>query len=249
MLNSYFANFITEAYIINDPKLQNRSWHIYSVMPKCSPPFVKGQRGEIIVEMCMTGLDREKAAVFYKKSRDENDSIRDTTKLSGIVDIISSHMICDFEFDLCGYSMNGIDGLAYSTVHVNLEDGFSYASYEFMGLDLETIKFEPLVKRLLSCFRPKEFSIAITCTGEVPVWFMGVADVEGYASQYIVKQELPGGGCVVYRTYSSVDERCMVCIPTKLTMQQQCWEAAKEEKEEQEVAGSGAVVCQCISSA
>ncbi|TYI79236.1 hypothetical protein E1A91_D05G008800v1 [Gossypium mustelinum] len=249
MLNGYFTDFITEAYIIGNPKLQNRSWHIYSAVPKSSPPFVEDQRAEITLEMCMTGLNREKAGVFYKKSGDENHSAREMTKLSGIADIIPSHVICDFEFDPCGYSMNGIDGLAYSTVHVTPEDGFSYASYEFMGLDLETIKLEPLVKRVLTCFGPKEFSVAITCNGGVPVWFMEVADVEGYISQYTVKQELPGGGCVVYRTYSSVGERCMVRIPTKLTMQQRCWEAAAEEEEEQEVAGGGAVVCQCISSA
>lgn len=213
MLNGYFTDFITEAYIIGNPKLQNRSRHIYSAVPKSSPPFVEDQRAEITLEMCMTGLNREKAGVFYKKSGDENHSAREMTKLSGIADIIPSHVICDFEFDPCGYSMNGIDGLAYSTVHVTPEDGFSYASYEFMGLDLETIKLEPLVKRVLTCFGPKEFSVAITCNGGVPVWFMEVADVEGYTSQYTVKQELPGGGCVVYRTYSSVGERCMVRIP------------------------------------
>ncbi|KAE8713982.1 S-adenosylmethionine decarboxylase proenzyme [Hibiscus syriacus] len=198
--------------------------------------------GEITLEMCMTGLDREKACVFYNNSGNENRSAREMTKLSGIADIMPSHMICDYEFDPCGYSMNGIEELAYSTVHVTPEDGFSYASYEAMGLDLETVKLEPLVKRVLTCFGPKELSVAITCRGGVWIWAMECVDIEGYKCQYAVKQELPGGGCVVYRTYSSVGERCTVRIPTKLNMQQRCWEAAAVEVEEEEVVGGAVVV-------
>ncbi|GMI92863.1 S-adenosylmethionine decarboxylase [Hibiscus trionum] len=247
-LNEYFSDFVTEAYIIGDPNLQTRSWHVYSAVAKCSQPLMEDQRGDITVELCMTGLDRVKAGMFYNNSGDENRSAREMTKRSGIAEIMPSHMICDFEFDPCGYSMNGIEGFAYSTVHVTPEDGFSYASYEAMGLELETVKLGPLVKRVLTCFGPKEFSVAVTCRGRVLAWAMECADVEGYRCQYTVKQELPGGGCVVYRTYSSVGERCRVRIPAKLTMQQRCWEAVAEEGEEQEAAG-GAVVCQCISSA
>ncbi|XVE71699.1 hypothetical protein DITRI_Ditri10aG0172600 [Diplodiscus trichospermus] len=244
-LNEYFTDFITEAYIIGDPKFPTRSWHVYSAVAKCSPS-TEVQSGLVTLEMCMTGLDREKAEVFYKKSGNENGSLHEMTKKSGIADIIPSHVICDFEFDPCGYSMNGIDnGFAYSTVHVTPEDGFSYASYEAMGLDTEAVKLEPLVKRVLTCFCPNEFSVAVTCRGGVSSWAMENAEMEGYACQYTVKQELPDGGCVVYRTYSRKAERCLVRIPAKLTMQQQCWKAAVEEEEEV----AGAVACQCISSA
>ncbi|KAL4333401.1 hypothetical protein GQ457_07G041580 [Hibiscus cannabinus] len=239
-LNGYFSDFITGAYIMGDPKVQTRSWHVYSAVAKCSPPLMEEERGEITLELCMTGLDRVMAGVFYNNC----GSAREMTKLSGIADIMPSHVICDYEFDPCGYSMNGIEGFAYSTVHVTPEDGFSYASYEAMGLDLETVRLGPLVKRVLTCFGPKEFSVAVTCRGGIQVWAMECADVDGYNCQYTVKQELPGGGSVVYRTYSSVGERCRVRMPAKLTMQQRCWEAVAEEEEEQE-----AVVCQCISSA
>ncbi|XWS73137.1 hypothetical protein CRYUN_Cryun02cG0099600 [Craigia yunnanensis] len=244
-LNEYFTDFITEAYIIGDPKFPTRSWHVYSAVAKCSPPLMEDQRGIVTLEMCMTGLDREKAGVFYIKSGNGNCTAREMTKISGIADIIPSHVICDFEFDPCGYSMNGIEGFAYSTVHVTPEDGFSYASYEVMGFDTEAVKLEPLVKRVLTCFCPNEFSVAVTCRVGVCLWAMEGADLEGYRCQYMVKQEMPGGGCVVYRTYSSNGERGMVRIPAKLTMQQQCWKEAAEEEEEV----SGAVVCQPISSA
>ncbi|XVE98645.1 hypothetical protein REPUB_Repub03eG0124700 [Reevesia pubescens] len=243
-LNEHFTDFITEAYVIGDPKFPTRGWHVYSAASKCSPPLMEDQRGEITLEMCMTGLDSEKAGVFYKTSGNGNCSAGEMTKMSGIADIILSHVICDFEFDPCGYSMNGIEGFAYSTVHVTPEDGFSYASYEAMGLDTEAVKLEPLVKKVLTCFYPNEFSVAVTCLGGARFWAMEGADVEGYTCQYMVKQELPGGGCVVYRTYSSKGERFTLRIPAKLTMKQQCWKEAAEEEEE---GVAGTVVCQCIS--
>ncbi|KAK0570467.1 hypothetical protein LWI29_001608 [Acer saccharum] len=98
--------------------------------------------------------------------------------------------------------MNGIEKSAYSTVHVTPEDGFSYASYEAMGFDPGSVRLEPLVKRVLKCFEPKEFSVAVTCNGGSQLWATEEADVEGYAVENIVKQKLPGGGLLVYKTYS-----------------------------------------------
>ncbi|XP_017983315.1 PREDICTED: S-adenosylmethionine decarboxylase proenzyme-like [Theobroma cacao] len=243
-LNEFFTDYITEAYIIGDPRFPTRSWHVYSAVAKCSQPLMEDPRELVTLEMCMTGLDREKAGVFYKKSRNGNCSAREMTKTSGIADIIPSHVICDFDFDPCGYSMNGIEGLAYCTVHVTPEEGFSYASYEAMGFDTDSVKLEPLVKRVLTCFCPNEFSVAVTCHGGgARFWAMEGADVEGYSRRYMVKQELPGGGCVVYWTYFSKGERCTLRAPAKLTMQ--CWKEAVEEEEEV----AGAVACQCISSA
>ncbi|OMO98605.1 S-adenosylmethionine decarboxylase [Corchorus capsularis] len=253
-LNEFFSDFTTGAYVIGDPKLPTRSWHVYSAVAKCSPPMMEDQKGGVItLEMCMTGLDSEKASVFYRNSGNGNRSAREMTKESGIADIIPGHVICDFDFDPCGYSMNGIEGFAYSTIHVTPEDGFSYASYEAMGLDLdndadEAVKLGPLVKRVLTCFCPNEFSIAVTCHGRgARLWATEGADVEGYTCQYVVKQELPGGGCVVYWSYyqSSKDERCPV-LPVPAKVSWQCWKKVAEEEDEMV---AGAAVRQCISSA
>ena len=58
------------------------------------------------------------------------------TKNYGIRKIIPKSDICDFEFDPCGYSMNGIEGNAISTIYVTPEDGFSYASFEVVGYEI-----------------------------------------------------------------------------------------------------------------
>uniref|UniRef100_A0A5B7AJ17 S-adenosylmethionine decarboxylase proenzyme n=1 Tax=Davidia involucrata TaxID=16924 RepID=A0A5B7AJ17_DAVIN len=238
-LNTFFGNLPSggNAFILGDPFVPNRNWHIY-VASRGPPNFVKDQTAVVTIEMCMTGLDRKKAAVFFKNSGKAGEM----TKLSGISDIIPSHMICDFEFDPCGYSMNGIDGPAYSTVHVTPEDGFSYASYEAMGFDPWSIGFEPLIKRVLKCFNPAEFTVAVTCVGGGTQEWVG--DVEGYKCERGVTQELPGGGCVVYRCFAAKGRGCAVGTPKSVL---NCWKEAAEE--EAELVGGGVVACHYVSSA
>lgn len=241
-LNSYFGSLTTggHAFVLGDTNGQNRYWHVYVASVG---PLESDLAAVVNLEMCMTGLDRDKAAVFYKNS--EGNGASEMTKVSGISDIIPSHVICDFEFDPCGYSMNGIDGSAYSTVHVTPEDGFSYASYEAMGFDPRSIKLEPLVERVLRCFKPAEFSVAVTCSGTQKWW---VGDVEGYSCRHQVKQELPGGGCVVYLSFAANEKGCAVSTPTKPVMQ--CWKEIAAEEVAAEVAGSGGrgmVACPFVS--
>lgn len=202
VLNGYFGDLASGgvAYVIGDPAVPNRNWHVYSASQKQSEN--NASKAVVTLEMCMTGLDKEKASVFFKKSEDY--TAKEMTKISGISEILPSFEICDFDFDPCGYSMNAIDGQAFSTIHVTPEDGFSYASYEAMGFDTETVGFEALIKRVLGCFKPSEFSVAITCDGGVDSWGEN-ARVMGYVCEEQVKQELPGGGCIVYRCFSSVD--------------------------------------------
>lgn len=234
-LNEHFGYLNAKAHVIGDPKFPNRNWHVYSASKE------RSFDGVVTLEMCMTGLDRKKAAVFYKSSSGAAGA-SEMTKMSGISEILPSHVICDFEFDPCGYSMNGIDGPAFSTVHVTPEDGFSYASYEAAGFDLRLVRFEPLVKRVLNSFAPREFSVAVTCGSGTQWWSMEGADVEGYSSETAVKQELAGGGCVVYKTYSvDPNARCAVSAPPKVP--NHCWKEVAAEEE------SGMVVCRFVSPA
>ncbi|KAJ6759239.1 S-ADENOSYLMETHIONINE DECARBOXYLASE [Salix koriyanagi] len=197
-LNGFFGSLNSNAYVIGHPTSANRNWHIYVASKDSkSLPLCKDQTSAVTLEMCMTGLDKMKAGVFYKKSADY--SAAEMTKMSGINEIMPNHVICDFDFDPCGYSMNGIDGTALSTVHVTPEDGFSYASYEAMGFDC----------------------------GEW--WATECADVEGYMCDSVVRQELPGGGCLVYMTFHEVKE-AKERTPAKM-MNMPCWKDVAEEEE------------------
>ncbi|MBA0764853.1 hypothetical protein Gotri_014137, partial [Gossypium trilobum] len=72
-------------------------------------------------------------------------------------------LICDFVFDPCGYSMNGVDGDRYSTIHVTPEDGFSYASFEYVGsvYDDQDDIVETL-KKAVQVFKPATVSVSTT---------------------------------------------------------------------------------------
>lgn len=255
-LNEFFGYLNSKACVLGNSASPNRNWHVYTAWREPqSPPLMKDEMNLLTLEMCMTGLDRKKAAVFYKNSADSVAS--EMTKLSGISEIIPTHSICDFDFDPCGYSMNGIAGTAFSTVHVTPEDAFSYASYEAMGFDPGEVKLEKLIKSVLKCFGPREFSAAVTCHGSgVQLWAMNCDDVEGYVCNNIVQQELPGGGCVVYKTYYQVkDKGCTVRTTAKMTMH--CCKDVAEEEEVVAVGGGsagagtcgGVLVCPCASSA
>ena len=46
---------------------------------------------------------------------------------------VSKATVDDFVFDPCGYSMNGLEGSAFSTIHVTPQQDCSYASLELYG--------------------------------------------------------------------------------------------------------------------
>lgn len=234
-LNSFFES--GSAYLLGDPSFSNRNWHVY--VAEMAAEQINPAAAELNLEMCMTGLDREKAAVFFKNSGSEGRM----TGMSFINEIIPSHEICDFEFDPCGYSMNAIEGAAYSTVHVTPEEGFSYASYETMGLDIGLIRLRPLVERVLKCFGPDEFSVAITCMGSGggggAVEELWGADVEGYTCRSRVAQQLPGGGCVVYWCFKAEERAGAARAMAELAMQ--CWKEAAGQDAETGGGGGAAV--------
>jgi S-adenosylmethionine decarboxylase len=200
ILNSYFGGLKSggNAYVLGDPSNPKQKWHVYYATDK-------PEKRMVTLEMCMTGLDTDKAAVFFKSSGDGHvSSAKDMTKLSGIANIIPEMQICDFEFDPCGYSMNGICGPALSTIHVTPEEGFSYASYEAMGFEPGCLVYSELIERVLACFGPSEFSVAVTIRGSV-----GKAEswgkkmhVDGYQCSTSVEQLLPGGAMLLYQSFA-----------------------------------------------
>ncbi|CAN6245086.1 unnamed protein product [Urochloa humidicola] len=206
-LNCYFGGLKSggNAYVIGDPAKPGQKWHIYYATEQPEEPVVT-------LEMCMTGLDKKKASVFFKTSADGHISCaKEMTKLSGISDIIPEMEICDFDFEPCGYSMNAIHGPAFSTIHVTPEDGFSYASYEVMGFNPASFAYSDLVKRVLSCFCPSEFSVAVTIFGgrdSAKTWGKKL-DADAYACSNMVEQELPSGGLLIYQSFTATGEAAM----------------------------------------
>lgn len=174
------------------------NWHIYSA--SADDFSSEGTSDPVFtLEMCMTQLDRKRASLFYK---DQFNSAAEMTLKSGISKILPQSKICDFEFDPCGYSMNSIEGPALSTIHVTPEDGFSYASFEAMGYHPKDCDLEALVERVLSCFRPMIFSIAVHVNAGACLtsWTKPVCP-QGYTCEMTSQQVLTGKSSAVYYTY------------------------------------------------
>jgi len=206
------------AYVMgSQDKTQN--WHVYSASAdlKCDSSAV------YTLEMCMTGLDRERASVFFKTN---TSSAAAMTENSGIRKILPQSEICDFEFDPCGYSMNAIERDAISTIHITPEDGFSYASFECMGYNLKEMNLTVLLERVLSCFEPNEFSIALHSNIQHDEMRFS-PDVKGYSCGMRNYEALGNGGTIVYYSF----ERSKGCASPRSTLKC-CWSESDEEVEE-----------------
>ncbi|XP_044381452.1 S-adenosylmethionine decarboxylase proenzyme isoform X2 [Triticum aestivum] len=203
VLNGFFGGLKSggNAYVMGDAFRPKKMWHVYYATEEPEQPMVT-------LEMCMTGLDAGKAAVFFKNSANGGcSSAKEMTKVSGISAIIPEMEICDFDFDPCGYSMNGVCGPAASTIHVTPEEGFSYASYEAMNFNPGSLVYSDLIERVLSCFRPSDFSVAVTIFGGhgfAKSWAGGAEAGSSYVLEDVVEQELPGGGLLMYQSFSAV---------------------------------------------
>ncbi|XP_058768306.1 S-adenosylmethionine decarboxylase proenzyme-like [Vicia villosa] len=218
VLDSYFGKLGSgsSAYVMGGSDSPQK-WHVYSAAAES----VSLIDSVYTLEMCMTGLDREKASVFYKE---QFSSAALMTANSGIRNILPDSQICDFDFEPCGYSMNSVEGVAVSTIHVTPEDGFSYASFETCVDNLELMNLNQLVVRVLTCFQPNEFLIAVHVDVESNSFMQNcLVNVKGYCRQERCYQELGRGGCVVFQKFMKTSG----CSSPVSTLN--CW---KEEEEE-----------------
>jgi S-adenosylmethionine decarboxylase len=200
-----------------------QKWYVYSAsagpVPACDQVYT--------LEMCMTSLDRERASVFYKTQWSSAETM---TNDSGIRMILPKSDICDFEFDPCGYSMNAIEGDAISTIHVTPEDGFSYASFEAVGYDLND-GLEQLVQRVLACFEPGEFSIAVgAAVASKSLEKTCAIDVEGYTLEEKSHEELGCEGSIMYQKFVKKDGSC--CGSPRSVLKGGNWKEKENEEKE-----------------
>ncbi|KAK7309949.1 hypothetical protein RJT34_07105 [Clitoria ternatea] len=217
ILNGYFGKLGlgSTAYIIGGMD-KAQKWHVYSA----SVDSVNSCENVYTLEMCMTGLDREKSLVFYKE---QTGSAASMTVNSDIRNILPESEICDFDFEPCGYSMNSIEGAAVSTIHVTPEDGFSYASFETVGYDLKAVNLKELVERVLTCFQPTEFSVAVHADSATNSFEQNCSlDIKGYCREERNHEGLGMGGSVVYQKFIKN------CGSPRSTLK--CWKDEDEEE-------------------
>jgi S-adenosylmethionine decarboxylase len=77
-----------------------------------------------------------------------------------------------------------------------------------MGIDASALAYGDLVKRVLRCFGPSEFSVAVTIfggRGQAGTWGKKLG-TEFYDCNNMMEQELPCGGLVIYQSFSAAED-------------------------------------------
>ncbi|KNC95809.1 S-adenosylmethionine decarboxylase proenzyme [Spizellomyces punctatus DAOM BR117] len=141
------------------------------------------EEDDVTLEILMTQLDPAAMKAFWRTA-EELRAAKDGKDISqegaqrvyhatGIADIYPKATVDDYLFDPCGYSLNGLLGPYYFTIHVTPEDVCSYASFETTvpvkrfyshiraGSESEYDTFEDVIQRVVSVFRPGTFSTTL----------------------------------------------------------------------------------------
>eukprot|EP00033_Pygsuia_biforma_P001836 GCRY01002054.1.p1 GENE.GCRY01002054.1~~GCRY01002054.1.p1 ORF type:complete len:346 (+),score=40.26 GCRY01002054.1:253-1290(+) len=141
-LKKYFPN--GEAHILGS--LQDDHWYVY-VADYSNKPCDQYQ--DQTIEILMTDLCPNAMAHFFNQY-----TAKEATSVAGIDTILPGSIIDDFQFEPCGYSMNGLLEDSYWTIHVTPETEFSYVSFE---TNVSMADYSKVLNRVLEIFRPKRF--------------------------------------------------------------------------------------------
>ena len=114
-------------------------WHMLAVEPERQPGAPPAEETDDILEIAMEGLSDKVRQIFSQKegcalpeggTEAHRELSRHMTDASGLGALLDKVKVDDWAFEPVGYSMNGLRGGYYYTVHVTPESAFSYASFE-----------------------------------------------------------------------------------------------------------------------
>ncbi len=118
-----------------------------------SPNFSKNEH--LKFEMIMENLNESVMEQFIFTGK-PHVTAKEVTINSGISRLIPEMQIDDYIFDGCGYSMNGLSGTNYLTIHITPEKGFSFVSLE---TNIPMKDYGAFVRKVLKCFKPGKLQI------------------------------------------------------------------------------------------
>lgn len=106
-------------------------------------------------EIIMENLNETIMRQFIFNDKPETTANKVTVS-SGISDLIPGMQIDDYIFDGCGYSMNGLSGSNYLTIHITPEEAFSFVSLE---TNVPVENYGSFIQKILECFKPSKFMV------------------------------------------------------------------------------------------
>lgn len=176
--------FDGNAYILGP--LKGDYWFVYQFD---ADPGRPATIPEVNLEIMMHDLSPEKMAQFFKKPGLDAKTV---SSKSGITDLLPGSRIDEFLFDPCGYSMNGLLGEAFWTIHITPEDHCSYVSFE---TNIQLPKYCDLINQVFSVFEPGRVTVTVFVDeGALPV----PSSVHAFAKSF-------PGYTMTHRTYHEFD--------------------------------------------
>ena len=142
-----------------------------------------GESEDPTFEVLMYGLAPDVRRVFRSAAGGDTGKLR---KETGVERILPGFHVDDYLFEPVGYSMNGLCGKSYFTVHVTPEDR-SYASFETNHRP-EGGDVGGLIARVLEAFKPRAYDLVLFEQGKP-----AKVTTHGYRCHANVEQELDSG--------------------------------------------------------
>lgn len=204
-LNSYFDG---TPYILGP--LNAEHWYLYladySVDTRLTQP-------EQTLEIMMHNLDTSVLHKFYRK-----EELPENEKLPGVAELLPGSDTDEFNFTPCGYSMNGVLGEAYYTIHVTPEAHCSYASFE---TNVSLPSYRTLISQVIALFKPHTLTITFFAEHgakcKLPPQNTPDLEIEGFTMRHKTFSELEGNCDITMCNYESF-ERARHQKPRKVPM-------------------------------
>lgn len=202
------------AYVLGP--LSQSHWYLY--LADYSEHRGSSDSREITMEVMMHDLDRTAASKFYRR-----EGMTDDTKFPGVADLLPGSETDEFNFTPCGYSMNGLFGEAYYTIHVTPEPHCSYASFE---TNVTLSSYSKLLSSVCEIFKPGSFTVTLfNENGTVHHEYCRQEDLEliipGYTLKHRTFCELEGCIDVTLCNFKAINSAAgkMKRMPPKLPLQ------------------------------
>jgi S-adenosylmethionine decarboxylase len=112
------------------------------------------EENEATLEILMHGIDPTIAERFRSLEILRGGSIAEEL---GLAEVLPRFELDEHVFEPNGYSVNGLCGAAYATIHVTPEDLGSYASFE-TNMDFHG-DLRALIQRVVGRFKPESFDV------------------------------------------------------------------------------------------
>uniref|UniRef100_A0A7S1PE01 S-adenosylmethionine decarboxylase proenzyme n=1 Tax=Vitrella brassicaformis TaxID=1169539 RepID=A0A7S1PE01_9ALVE len=155
-INQFFDN--GEGFIIGPPKGDH--WYLY-IADNSQPPYTEAEQ---TLEIMMHECDSDALRPFFNQTGDKD--ARHVTETTGIAGLLPGSLLHEYLFSPCGYSMNGMLGKSYWTIHVTPESHCSYASFE---TNVPLRDYTDLIRSVLHIFRPNQAIVALTADFASPL--------------------------------------------------------------------------------